>query len=67
MSTGKKFTNTSGVDTQQVFHCRTTGVAEKVTQQEQAEEMAFLNVVTATPPMQYVHQYLARKVGSLGP
>lgn len=40
---------------------RTTGVAEKVTQQEQAEEMAFLNAVTATPPMQYVHQYLARK------
>ena len=42
--------------------CRTTGVAEKVTQQEQAEEMAFLNAVAATPPMLYVHQYLARKV-----
>ncbi|EIE27711.1 hypothetical protein COCSUDRAFT_45961 [Coccomyxa subellipsoidea C-169] len=40
---------------------RTTGTAEKVTQQEQGEEMAFLEVVTATPPMQYVHQYLARK------
>lgn len=37
-------------------------MAEKVTQQEQAEEMRFLEAVTATAPMQYVHQYLARKV-----
>jgi hypothetical protein len=41
---------------------RNTGVVEKVTRQEQEEEMHFLEAVTATAPMQYVHQYLARKV-----
>lgn len=33
-----------------------------MTQQEQAEEVAFLEAVTATTPMQYVHNYLASKV-----
>ena len=37
-------------------------MAETVTAQERAEEQAFLTAVTATRPMQYVHQYLARKV-----
>ena len=50
------------IDVSVILLIRTTGTAEKVTQQEQGEEMAFLEAVTVTPPMQYVHQYLARKV-----
>ena len=42
--------------------CRVTGVAERVTQQEQAEEHSFLDAVMQTRPMQYVHSYLAQKV-----
>ena len=33
-----------------------------MTQEEVAEERAFLEAVTASRPMQYVHQYLAMKV-----
>ena len=42
--------------------CRETGVAENVTEQERGEEHAFLAAVCDSRPMQYVHQYLARKV-----
>ena len=38
-------------------------MAERVTQQEQAEEHSFLAAVMQTRPMQYVHSYLAQKVG----
>ena len=41
---------------------RETGRAERTTQQEAGEEHAFLEAVTASRPMQYVHQYLAAKV-----
>ena len=44
--------------------CRETGVAESVTEQKRGEEHAFLAAVCDSQPMQYVHQYLARKVKS---
>ena len=37
-------------------------MAESVTEQERGEEHAFLAAVCESRPMQYVHQYLARKV-----
>ena len=40
-------------------------MAERVTPEKQAEEHNFLGAVMATRPMQYVHSYLAQKVGSL--